>query len=197
MIKNYSQAAEKNKKPIWNCIQQYLKSGARVLEIGSGGGQHAVYFLKNQPDVSFLVTETAEKVEALKDSLKDFPSVEVSELNVNADKQWPGREFDIIYSANTLHIMAEHEVESLFSQLAKHLLSNRKAIFYGPFNRGGDFTSPSNQEFDAYLRAENPQMGLHCVDWLKGLAEENKLIFEISHQMPANNQLIIFKRPVL
>ena len=197
MIKNYSHAANKNKEPIWSCIQQYLKPDARLLEIGSGAGRHALYFLKNQPDLNILITETAEKIQALKDNLQSTPSIEVSELNVIDDNQWPCREFDIIYSANTLHIMAEHEVESLFSQLAKHLLSEGKAIFYGPFNRGGDFTSPSNQEFDAYLRAENPQMGLRCVDWLKGLAEENKLIFETSHQMPANNQLLIFKRPVL
>lgn len=42
--KPYSESCDQNREPIYDIIQTLLSNKKHVLEIGSGTGQHAVYF---------------------------------------------------------------------------------------------------------------------------------------------------------
>ena len=192
MIKNFSQAAERNKFAIWACVKSYLKPTYRMLEIGSGSGQHALYFLEHFPELNILATEVPDKVNILRDNLKDCLSASVAPLDVTVEEFWPSSQFDIIFSSNTLHIMSELAVERCFQYLVEHLSKNGRAIFYGPFNEGGKFTAPSNELFNKYLKQQDLKMGVRCIDWLEEIASLNNLTLKERHKMPANNKILIF-----
>ena len=50
----HSEACERNKAPILEVLKKHLAQGeTRVLEVGSGTGQHAEYFAEQLPKVLF------------------------------------------------------------------------------------------------------------------------------------------------
>jgi tRNA G46 methylase TrmB len=59
-MKHFSEACEQNKRPILAVLQQYFADVSRVLEIGSGTGQHAVFFAGQLPHLQWLTSEVAE-----------------------------------------------------------------------------------------------------------------------------------------
>jgi hypothetical protein len=65
---------------------------------------------------------------------------------------------------------------------------------YGPFKLGGRHTAPSNQAFDASLRAQNPAWGVRDLDEVTALAVTHGLVFDERIEMPANNQSVVFRR---
>ena len=46
-----SEACERNKGPILAVLREELAASRRVLEVGSGTGQHAVYFAAGLPQL--------------------------------------------------------------------------------------------------------------------------------------------------
>ena len=70
----------------------------------------------------------------------------------------------------------------------------RPFCLYGPFNKNGEFTSASNQAFDADLKSRDPQMGVRDIGDLEVLAEKNGMVVEDDVEMPANNRILIWRR---
>jgi hypothetical protein len=99
-----------------------------------------------------------------------------------------------VFSANTLHIMGWPEVQALFSGLAMLLADDAVLAVYGPFNTDGDFTSDSNREFDAWLKARDPRSGIRDVEAVNALAEGLGLRLIADHAMPANNRMLMWRR---
>lgn len=196
MTKPYSQACENNKAPILSKIKTYLTGNECILEIGSGTGQHAVHFAKHLPNIIWQTADQAmhhEGINAWLDEAKLSNLIVPITLDLNHD--WPvTKKYDAIYTANTLHIVSEPLVEKLIIGAAKHSQSQSHLFIYGPFNYNGQFTSESNQGFDAMLRARDPHSGIRDQEWVVSLA--NKQGFELvqDHEMPANNRLLVFKR---
>ena len=65
MDKPYAESCEQNKLPILSVIQPLLASRKTVLEIGSGTGQHAVYFAKNMPHLNWHPTEQRQYLDGI------------------------------------------------------------------------------------------------------------------------------------
>lgn len=191
---NFSQPAANNQEPILEQLKSLFAEPATVLEIGSGSGQHAVAFAGALPHLTWQPSDQGRYLEGLKINLAKLapPNVRpVVTLDIAAEP-WPVTGFDHIYLANVVHIAPEAVLEPLFRQAARLLPAGGLLCLYGPYRYGGEFTTESNERFDAWLRAQNPASGIRDVETVEALATEHGLGFEADHAMPANNQLLVF-----
>lgn len=195
MTTPYSQAAENNKKPISVVLDNYLDKGNKVLEIGSGTGQHIEYFSKLFSKVIWQPTDIAETFMAQDLETKASNNVlSYFQLNVSNKAHWPESKFNAVYTANTCHIMAWTEVLSMFELLNYILLAGGFFICYGPFKFGGKFTTESNHNFDLFLKKQSSEMGLRSFEAIETAANNNALKFIEKYDMPANNHILVFQK---
>ena len=194
-MKPYAEACDRNRDPILNVLKDCFTASGTVLEIGSGTGQHAVYFAHNLPHLQWIATDRDENHTGIVAWIRDEGSANLQgplSLDVTND-QWPVEHADYIFSANTAHIMSWPMVEKMFAGIGRVLRADGVFCLYGPFNRNGEFTSESNRQFDAALKARNPLMGIRDDRELKSLAERCALRFVADHVMPANNRILVWR----
>jgi cyclopropane fatty-acyl-phospholipid synthase-like methyltransferase len=187
-------AAERNKNPILEVIRDEFQDCKSILEIGSGTGQHAVFFASQMPWLSWQTSDLSENHDGINARLKDanLDNVIVP-LALDVKEPLPTNEkFDAVYSANTAHIMGIAEVECMFGIVGQCLVDGGKFCLYGPFNQNGNFTSDSNQAFDANLKLQNPAMGIRDLEVLDGFADANGLHRTNLYAMPANNMIAVW-----
>jgi len=192
-----SAAADRNKAPILAIISREFAVCRTVLEIGSGTGQHATYFAANLPHLYWQPSDTGEYLPELREQLAQvsIPNLRpVIELDVRA-AAWPVEPSDGIFSANTLHIMSWGSVQHFFRGVGSVLRSPGVLCVYGPFRYSGHYTSESNAVFDNYLRDRDPLSGIRDFEALEELARAQGLVLSADHAMPANNQLLVWRRP--
>ncbi|MDH5692684.1 MAG: class I SAM-dependent methyltransferase [Gammaproteobacteria bacterium] len=195
-MKPYAESSAQNRAPIEAVLKQVLKDSHTVLEIGSGTGQHAVYFSKAMPWLQWQPSELKQNLGGIQLWLDEAGLENISKpiaLNV-ASNDWPSEKYDAAYSANTSHIMSWQEVEDCFRGIAMILKPEGQFCLYGPFNYGGDYTSDSNARFDAWLKQQNAKQGLRDFEALDKLAYEVGLAFSSDFEMPVNNRLLVWKK---
>lgn len=194
----FSDACERNKGPIWEVLEQHLPNRGFVLEIGSGTGQHVVYFAGKSKTVKWQPSDVAENLPGLEARIAAEGSDNIKppiELDVNHDlSAWPERVLSAAYSANTAHIMDWSSVRAMFEGVGKKLKERGVFCLYGPFNEGGQYTSDSNRAFDLQLKSQDPEMGLRDVQSLEALAGKCNMHIVDQIRMPANNQTLVFRR---
>lgn len=192
----FSQACENNKQPILEVLQRVFKSARKVLEVGGGTGQHAVHFAAGLPHVHWQSSDQAAYLPDLAARLAASRLSNTSppvQFNVDHDEP-PAVDYDAVFSANTLHIMAPSSVRNFFT-LLPHLCTKEACLaVYGPFKYNGTFTSPSNARFHQSLQQRDPQMGIRDVEWITELAGAQGFALAEDICMPANNQLLLFNR---
>ena len=105
--------------------------------------------------------------------------------------------FLAIFCANVVHIAPWRVSEGLLGGAARHLRPDGRLFVYGPFMRNGRHTAPSNAEFDALLRRQDPEWGVRDVADLAAVAERVGLNLIETVEMPANNVTLIFGRQPL
>lgn len=194
--KPFAESCEQNKAPILAVLQQVLEQPALVLEVGSGTGQHAVYFAAAMPHLTWQPSDVADNLPGVEMWLQEaaLPNLRAPlMLDVSRDP-WPQEHYDAVFSANTAHIMAWPEVERMFEGVSGVLKPGGRFCLYGPFNYGGRYTAPSNERFDAWLRSRTPHMGVRDVDDLKSLADRVGLELERDYDMPADNRTLVWKK---
>lgn len=192
----FSPACERNKAPILHALKQHFAGRRRVLELGSGTGQHAVHFAETMPWLVWQASDRAENLPSIKARIDQagLPNTPPPiRFDVN-DKPSLSREFDAAFSANTLHIMSWLEVERCFSAIDELLGDDASLAIYGPFLYGGAFTSPSNAAFDESLKSRDPRMGIRDFADVDALARAAGFRLEADIAMPANNQTLIWRR---
>lgn len=196
--KPFSQACENNKQFILDRIHDQIPSGGTVLEIGSRTAQHVTFFAQRMPQVRWLPSDIPENMATLIECLHEDQGDNIAPplaLDVT-QMPWPlsRASVDGVFSANTLHIMPLSTVACFFDGVGRVLRPGGKLCVYGPFKYGGEFTTPSNAQFDASLRSQNPASGLRDIEHVAALAEAENLELLADHGMPANNQLLIWRR---
>lgn len=195
--KPYAESCDQNRDPILNILQQSFRQCQHILEIGSGTGQHAVYFARHLPHLHWQTSEVAEHHAGIQAWLDDegpdnvLPPVE---LDVRQPAHWPAQQFDGIFSANTVHIMGWPAVEQLFAMLGKVMLPGAVFCLYGPFNYNGKYTSDSNERFDAWLKSQAPERGIRDFEALNALAEQAGMTLLEDYPMPANNRILVWQQ---
>ena len=194
-MKPFSESCEQNQQVILDIIKPLLHDCHSVLEIGSGTGQHAVYFAQHLPHVQWQSSDRQENIKGIQLWLDEADLSNISSplvLNV-MQAEWPELSVDAVFMANTLHIMSWHEVKAFFSQISRVLQKNASLIIYGPFNYHGQYTSESNQRFDLWLKSRDPDSGIRDFSAVNRLAEENQLQLVADYAMPANNRILYWK----
>jgi len=191
----FSEACERNKQPILDRLVDELARSSRVLEVGSGTGQHAVHFARNMRHLEWQPSDRADYLYDLAARIAEegTPNL-LAPLELDVLGQWPKLATDAVYSANTLHIMSWPEVEAFFSGVGQVLAVGGVLVVYGPFRYAGRFTSDSNAAFDRSLRERDPASGIRDIEAVRGLAEAQGFALTADHAMPANNQLVVWVR---
>jgi len=189
----WAEAAEQNKQVIFDAIRNYLAGEA--LEIGSGTGQHAEYFAGRAPAVNWQTSDLANALPGLEARIRAAgldnlpPPIELDVVG-----NWPEREFDFVFTANSFHIMSHAMVEACFAGVGRSLPAGGIFAVYGPFNYHGEFTSPSNAGFDRMLRLRDPSSGIKDIAWLAEIAAGARLELLDDVEMPVNNRTLLWQK---
>jgi SAM-dependent methyltransferase len=195
MAKPFSPACERNQEVILDVLRQVFADRHRVLEVGSGTGQHAVHFARAMPQLVWQASDVAANLGGIRQWLSEAALPNTPEpLVFDIDGEAPAATFDAVFSANTLHIMAWPQVQRLFRALPGVMGEAAVLVVYGPFNYGGRFTSESNAAFDASLRAAQPERGIRDVEAVDALAQAAGLRLAEDRAMPANNRCLVWHR---
>lgn len=176
-------------------LKRVFADRRRVLEIGSGTGQHAAGFAPALPHLVWQPSDVAEHLAGIGLWVAQAGAANLRRpLELDVDRAWPDTAADAVFSANTCHIMSWPQVERMFEGVGRLLPAGGVFALYGPFNYGGRHTAESNARFDAMLRERDPRSGLRDIEALMALAEREYLKKDEDVAMPANNRLLIFKK---
>jgi SAM-dependent methyltransferase len=191
-----SDACERNKEPILSVLRACFADRTLVLEIGSGTGQHAVYFARHLPHLAWQPTEQLNYLPDLAARVRLEGGSNLRAPTVLDVRQavWPARSVDAVFTANTLHIMSWPAVVALYRGVAEVLAPGGVLCVYGPFRYGGEYTSESNGEFDRMLKERDPSSGIRDIEALCELAGPYGLSLVADHDLPANNRLLVFDK---
>ena len=193
--KPFSPSCERNRDPILAVLRTAFANRRHVLEIGSGTGQHAVHFAAAMPWLSWQCSDVDANLPGIRLWLDEaaLPNTPPP-FALDVRGPWPAQRFDAVFTANTLHIVGWPEVEALFAGIGRALSDGGVFVVYGPFNYGGDYTSASNCEFDAWLKARDPRSGLRDVEAIRAQAAGIGLRLVDDVAMPANNRCLVWRR---
>ena len=192
MNKAYSAACDKNRDPILAIIQGLFSGCKSVLEVGSGTGQHAVYFAKQMPHITWYTSDLQQNHADIKLWL-DEAGLDNIILPVELDvtqPEWPDIDVEAVFSANTAHIMHWHAVQAFISGVGRLLPPLGVFALYGPFNYNNQYTSDSNADFDVWLKQRDPGSSIRNFEDLDRLANAAGMVLKDDYEMPANNRLL-------
>jgi SAM-dependent methyltransferase len=194
-MKRSSDACERNRGPILEVLRRVFADRTAVLEIGSGTGQHAAYFAPELPHLSWQPSDVADNLPSVRIWREEAQTPRLLEpIELDVDRPFPQVKVDAAFTANTCHIISWPQVQKLFAGVAGLLPGGGVFAIYGPFNYAGKPTSPSNAEFDAWLRGRDPASGLRDAEAIVALALSRGMVLQEDNAMPANNRLLVFRR---
>jgi SAM-dependent methyltransferase len=189
----FSQACENNKGPLLEVLQGTLPESGRLLEIGSGTGQHAAWMSHHLPHIRWQPSDLPDALPGIQAWLEDAGDNVARPLVLDVRGRWPEGPFDCLFTANTFHIMSQQAVTRCIEQGAAILSPGGHFIVYGPFRYQGRFTSDSNAAFDAHLRERDPASGIRDQEWVCEIMAGQGLMLAADHDMPANNRTLVFQ----
>lgn len=189
-------ATERNREAILQVLQTEFRDTKSVLEIGSGTGQHAVFLASELPHLTWQSSDrqinhagiNAWIAEARLENVLPPLALDVQ------DTETLSAAYDAVFSANTAHIMSFAAVECMFRIVGSCLAEEGVFCLYGPFNQDGTFSSPSNEQFDASLKAQDAAMGIRDLADLDALAKANGMRRIRLYAMPANNNIAVWQK---
>lgn len=195
--RKFAPATARNRDPILGVLARVIPAGAKVLEIASGTGEHAVYFASRLPGVTWQPSDPDADSRASVDAWRAHERVPNVLPAVALDvvhEPWPVDEADAIVCINMIHISPWRACEALLAGAARRLPPSGPLFLYGPYKRGGAHTAPSNEAFDASLRARNPSWGVRDLDDVVREAAKRGLVLDEVVEMPANNLSVVLRR---
>ena len=194
MNKPFSESCDQNRDPILSVISPVLSSVSSVLEIGSGTGQHAIYFAEKMPHLKWYTSDCKSYLDGINMWLIDAGLLNVAapfELDVTSSP-WPEFDVDAVFTANSIHIMNQQDVINFMSGVGRLLRKQGRLMVYGPFNYNGVYTSKSNESFDQWLKNRDPLSGIKHFEEMVSLANNNGMQLVTDYEMPANNRILHF-----
>lgn len=195
-MKPHAPACDRNREPILSVIGPILKDHQAVLEIGSGTGQHAIYFAEAMPHLNWHASDLTENHGGIRAWLEesDLPNVHGPlHLDVGT-KPWQVPAVDVVFTANSMHIMSWELVQELLAGVGDILPVGGSFLAYGPFNYNGQFTSESNARFELWLKNRDARSGIRDFEGVVEHSEMAGMKLIEDYEMPANNRLLHFKK---
>lgn len=197
-------AVLRNREPIGGILRDRLAGGGGmatprlVLEIASGTGEHAVWFSRILPDVTWQPTdrdpEALASIEAWRNDAGLANLLPPLRLDAAAPAGWPVTRADAVVAINMIHIAPWSATEGLLAGAARVLPDGGLLFLYGPFREEGTVLAAGNEAFDAGLRARDPDWGLRDLEAVVELAGRHGIRLEARIAMPANNLSLVFRR---
>lgn len=196
--RRFAPATERNREPILAVLARVIGTGARVLEIAAGSGEHACFFAARLPVAEWQPTDPDADSRASIDAWRAHTRLDhvrpALALDVTAEP-WPVTRTDAVVCINMIHISPWAATLGLMRGVTRVLEPGGLLFLYGPYRRFGAHTAPSNETFDASLRARDPSWGVRDLEAVTRVAEDAGLVFEELVAMPANNFSVMFRRP--
>lgn len=196
---DFSPSAERNKEPILAVLRGYLADSGTALELASGTGQHVEYFAQQFPQWTWQPTELQRgalyNIEARADAAGLANVLESRLLDVRKEPWFDTQQsFDLLLCINMLHIAPWAACAALMRGAAAYLAPGGHLVTYGPYFETGVSPTQSNIDFDASLRAHDPEWGIRLLSDVEQQAAAAGLHLLARHAMPANNLLLVWKR---
>ncbi|PWC28464.1 DUF938 domain-containing protein [Teichococcus aestuarii] len=192
-----SPAALRNRDPILAVLRRHLPPAGLLLEIASGGGEHAVHFAAHLPGWTVQPTDpTPEARASLAARLAEtgLPNLRPPlALDVRAP-DWPVTRADAVLCVNMIHIAPWAATPALMAGAARCLPPGAPLLLYGPYRRGGAHTAPGNAAFDESLRQRDPEWGVRDLEAVTAAAVAAGFRPGPVEEMPANNLMPLFHR---
>ena len=195
-MKPFAESCAQNQAEICAVLEILLPNNKHVLEIGSGTGQHAVYFSERLPHLIWQTSDQEQYHEGINLWL-DEAQLDNTRAPISLDvstSTWPKLEIDTLFSANAVHIMAWENVVDYFNNGASLLKKDGYFILYGPFNYNDEYTSESNQRFDQWLKERDSKSGIRNFETLDDLANKNNMQLAHDIEMAANNRILCWQK---
>lgn len=192
--KPFAPACERNQQVILDVLEQVVTSSDHsLLEIGSGTGQHAVFMAPHFPHLRWQTSDLTENHAGIQMWLEAVPSPNLlPPIHYQAGvTEFPRQAYDVVFTANTLHIMSWSDVQAMIADWGS-LTQGARVVIYGPFNYQGQFTSDSNAQFEQWLKERNPESGIRDFEAVCDLMEQQALGLQNDVAMPANNRCLVF-----
>lgn len=191
-------AAARNSGPILDVLRAHLPARARVLEIASGSGEHALAFARALPATTWTPSDPSAEARASIAAWRGqagLPNLNAPlELDAGAPDTWPEVDVQVVFCANMIHISPWATAEGLMTGAARILPDpGGLLVLYGPYRETGVPLAPSNVAFDESLKARNPIWGLRELDDVVALARTHRLHLTRRVEMPANNLMLLFR----
>ena len=194
-MKQHAPATERNRDPILEVLRRVLPDSGTLLEIAAGTGQHAVYFSRAFPGLTWQPTDPSEDARASIDAWREDegPANLQRALHLNVmEEGWPVDDVAAILAVNMVHISPWEATIGLLAGARRRLPSGGPLVLYGPYRIDGRPTAPSNEAFDQSLKSRDPRWGLRRLADVEAAATGFTL--EEVVDMPANNVTVIFRR---
>ncbi|SFI38964.1 DUF938 domain-containing protein [Nitrosomonas sp. Nm34] len=197
-------AGSRNREPILGLLKEKLpKDPERILELASGSGMHINYFAPHFDHLHFQPsdkdTEVFDNIQKLTSERGNNNIADPVHLDLTKPETWfnpgPEKSFAAIFCINIFQV-APVSIADGMMKCAQHLLKDDGfLLIYGPFQVHGEFSTDSNQEFDATLRSAGAEeWGLKDIADLKKVAAKYGLELKEQIEMPSNNFSLIFGR---
>ncbi|MCY0095699.1 DUF938 domain-containing protein [Hoeflea ulvae] len=192
-----SPAALRNRDPIAGLLRDVLPDSGTVLELASGSGEHVIHFARLFPDLVWQPSDPSPDARA---SIAHWITTEpisnvLPPLDIDASSEsWPVARADALIAINMIHISPWTATQGLLKSAGRLLPAGAPLILYGPYRRRGLPLVPSNVEFDASLRARNPEWGIRLLEDVQDLAGQSGLTLTLTTELPANNLGVVFTR---
>ena len=193
-----SPAVARNTVPILEVLRTHLPARARVLEVASGSGEHAVAFARALPATTWTPSDpslearasiAAWTAEAALANLR--PALALDAADPGA---WPEIDAQVVFCANMIHISPWAATEGLMAGAGRILPDpGGLLVLYGPYRESDEPLAPSNAAFDESLKARDPAWGLRELDEVVALAKSHRLHLTRRVEMPANNLMLLFR----
>ena len=196
MNKPLAESCLQNQQPILDVLREVFSEAGKVLEVGSGTGQHAVFFSQHLPQLEWQPSDLQDQHPGMLLWLNEVEHNRIKPplvLDVD-DERWPVQDMDYAFSANTTHIVSLSQTERMFAHIARSLKHRGLFAQYGPFNYNGKYTSESNARFDQWLKQQHPQSGIKHFEQLQAFAADNAMYCIDDIEMPANNRLLVWQK---
>ncbi len=197
--RRHAPAAARNRDVILGVLRRHLPAAGLVLEVGSGSGEHAVHLAAALPGLVFQPSDPDAGARASIDAWARAAGLAnirpALALDATAPPAaWPVARADAVLSVNMIHIAPWAAALGLVAGAARVLPPGGPLILYGPFRRAGAHTAPSNADFDARLRAEDPAWGVRDLEAVAEAAAAAGFAPPMVEAMPANNLMLVFRR---
>jgi SAM-dependent methyltransferase len=193
--RQHAPAAARNRDPILAVLQSFAPAHGSVLEVASGSGEHAAHFAAALPGLVFQPSDPDAARRASIDAwCAGIANVRPALALDAAGADWPTGPFDLVLCCNMIHIAPWAAAEGLVAGAGRVLAPGGTLLLYGPFRRAGVPTAPSNEAFDADLRARNPAWGLRDLEAVDALARPAGFTAPEVTEMPANNLCVAWRR---